>query len=116
MKISYLATVTCLSTLCSLFSTTTLGSELDAYGGFIDIVGERTGFFHTQEIDGRWWLVTPEGSAFLSLGINHYHPGWWAVDENRDHWVAAWGAERPWDAAWKKGFRDEAVKDCATWA
>ena len=75
MKISYLATVTCLSTLCSLFSSTTLGSELDAYGGFIDIVGERTGFFHTQEIDGRWWLVTPEGNAFLSLGINHYHPG-----------------------------------------
>jgi hypothetical protein len=113
MKISYMATVMCLSTFCSLFCRTTLGAELDAYGGCIDIRGERTGFFHTQQIDGRWWLVTPDGHGFLSLGINHYHPGWWAVEENRAHWVAAWGAGRPWDAAWKKGFRNEAVKDCA---
>ena len=113
MKILHLTMVTFLTASCSLISSTTPGSELDPYGGCIEIAGERTGFFHAQEIDGRWWLVTPDGHGFLSLGINHYHPGWWAVDENRDHWVAAWGAERPSDAAWKKGFRDEAVKDCA---
>jgi hypothetical protein len=30
------------------------GAELDAYGGFTDIKGKQTGFFHTQKIDGRW--------------------------------------------------------------
>jgi hypothetical protein len=86
--------------------------EVDRYGGWKGKQFEATGFFRTEHDGERWWLVTPEGSAFLSLGINHYHPGWWTMDENRDHWVKAWGAKRPWDDAWKRGFRDEAVRDC----
>jgi hypothetical protein len=30
-----------------------------------------TGFFRTEVIGGRWWLVTPEGNGFLSAGVNH---------------------------------------------
>lgn len=45
--------------------------ELDTYGGFTDIEGEKTGFFHTQKIGDRWWLVTPEGHAFWGKGIAH---------------------------------------------
>ena len=43
----------------------------DAYGGRLD--GQaltRTGWFHTQKADGRWQLVTPDGHAFFSLGVN----------------------------------------------
>lgn len=29
---------------------------LDTYGGSTDLKGEKTGFFHTEKIDGRWWL------------------------------------------------------------
>ena len=43
---------------------------LDAYGGRMDITLQRTGWFHTQKAHGRWWLVTPDGHAFFSLGIN----------------------------------------------
>lgn len=43
---------------------------LDAYGGRQDIALARTGWFHTQKANGRWWLVTPEGHAFFSLGVN----------------------------------------------
>jgi hypothetical protein len=32
---------------------------------------DATGFFHTQQAGGRWWLVTPEGKPFFSLGVNH---------------------------------------------
>lgn len=46
-------------------------SELDSYGGFTEIKGKKTGFFHTERIDGRWWLVTPEGHAFWGMGIAH---------------------------------------------
>lgn len=27
------------------------------------------GFFHTAQIDGRWWLVAPDGSKFISKGV-----------------------------------------------
>lgn len=42
----------------------------DVYGGRVDITLQRTGWFHTQKAKGRWWLVTPDGHAFFSLGVN----------------------------------------------
>ncbi|MCX7012302.1 MAG: beta-galactosidase [Candidatus Sumerlaeota bacterium] len=33
--------------------------------------GKRTGFFHPEEIDGRWWVVDPNGAATLALGTDH---------------------------------------------
>ena len=43
----------------------------DAYGGRLDVRGlYRNGWFHTQKQGGRWRLVTPDGHAFFSLGVN----------------------------------------------
>lgn len=50
-------------------------SGLDAYGGRPDVHGlDKTGWFHTQQRDGRWQLVTPAGGAFFSLGVNAVAP------------------------------------------
>ncbi|MEM7143827.1 MAG: hypothetical protein AAF591_01750 [Verrucomicrobiota bacterium] len=54
-----------------LASAPAFTADLDRYGGFADLKGEKTGFFHTERIDGRWWLVTPEGNAFWGMGIAH---------------------------------------------
>jgi hypothetical protein len=46
-------------------------NTLDSYGGRLDVHGlSKTGWFHTQKADGRWQLVTPDGHAFFSLGVN----------------------------------------------
>lgn len=43
----------------------------DRYGGRLDLKPfQATGWFRTERRDGRWWLVTPEGHAFFSLGVN----------------------------------------------
>ncbi|HUA81103.1 MAG TPA: beta-galactosidase [Dyella sp.] len=47
----------------------------DAYGGRDSVALTRTGWFHTQKANGRWQLVTPEGHAFFSLGVNTVTPG-----------------------------------------
>jgi len=45
--------------------------QLDSYGGLIaGPAFEAKGFFRTEKRDGRWFLVTPEGHPFYSLGIN----------------------------------------------
>ena len=44
--------------------------ETDTYGGRLDVSLQKTGWFHTQKSSGRWWLVTPDGHAFFSLGMN----------------------------------------------
>src|ERR1039458_5654031 len=48
----------------------------DVYGGWTQLTGTKTGFFHTQQIHGRWWLVTPEGNVFFSKGVDNvsYYP------------------------------------------
>lgn len=50
--------------------------ETDTFGGIIDGEPfEATGFFRIEKIDGRWWLVTPEGNKFISIGLNSVKPG-----------------------------------------
>ncbi|MCB1039384.1 MAG: hypothetical protein KDA94_07640 [Acidimicrobiales bacterium] len=46
----------------------------DAYGGWAGTTEVATGFFRTQQVDGRWWLIDPEGHPFFSNGINHVVP------------------------------------------
>ncbi|WP_027594227.1 beta-galactosidase [Pseudomonas sp. LAIL14HWK12:I7] len=49
-----------------------LGKQpLDTYGGLLDGAAfEAKGFFRTEKRDGRWYLVTPDGHPFYSLGVN----------------------------------------------
>ena len=59
--------------------------QLDQYGGWTGRQFESTGYFRVEK-DDRWWLVTPEGNAFLSFGINHLHPEFWRQGFNSDAW------------------------------
>lgn len=44
---------------------------LDPYGGLLaGPAFEAKGFFRTEKRDGRWYLVTPAGHPFYSLGVN----------------------------------------------
>lgn len=45
--------------------------DRDEYGGWA--AGPKldaTGWFRTENVDGKWWLVTPKGSLFFSNGID----------------------------------------------
>ena len=44
-------------------------AQYDQYGGWTKLKGKKTGFFHTQQIAGRWWFVSPEGNAFYVKGV-----------------------------------------------
>lgn len=49
-------------------------ADLDQYGGIRGRAQKATGFFRTEKIDGRWWLVDPEGNLFLNKGIVAVEP------------------------------------------
>ncbi len=45
--------------------------DVNEYGGWT--AGPKlkaTGYFRTEKIDGKWWLVDPEGCIFWSTGVN----------------------------------------------
>lgn len=50
-------------------------SEFDQYGGWTAIKGEKTGFFHIEEIDGRNWFITPDGNVFYPVALSHMLSG-----------------------------------------
>lgn len=50
-------------------ATATIDAGLDAYGGRRDRRGQATGFFHSELVKGRWWLVDPEGGLFIHKAV-----------------------------------------------
>ena len=61
-----------LMTALSLFLAAVHAAEQrDRFGGWPGVKGQVTGFFHAEQIDGVWWLVTPDGNAFFSKGVNN---------------------------------------------
>ena len=67
--------------------------ELDEYGGYTERQFEPTGYFRLEKY-GRWWLVTPEGNAFLSFGLNHVRPGRLMPDNMVEFWRERFDADR----------------------
>ena len=50
-------------------------ASLDKFGGWSKGPAfKASGFFRTEKRDGRWYLVTPEGHPFYSLGVNTVSP------------------------------------------
>ena len=47
---------------------------------------EREGFFTLGRRDGHWWLITPQGHPFFSMGLNHIDPATLRYPENIDLW------------------------------
>lgn len=68
MKMRWLALSAFLFLASPAFSQT---ADYDRYGGSRRVRGSRTGFFHVEFINGRWWFVTPGGHGFLSKGVDH---------------------------------------------
>ena len=44
--------------------------KLDEYGGFTTLKSTATGFFRTEKINNRWWVIDPVGNAFIVKAVN----------------------------------------------
>ena len=68
-------------------------ADRDVYGGWASGPQlEATGYFRTAQRYGRWWLITPSGHLFFSLGMNAVGTSEETVIERREHmfrWLPA---------------------------
>lgn len=54
----------------ALAAATAYAAGFDRFGGWADGPAlKATGAFRTEKVDGRWWLVDPDGHLFFSLGV-----------------------------------------------
>ncbi|MEM7558458.1 MAG: hypothetical protein AAF394_04990, partial [Planctomycetota bacterium] len=79
--------------------------QLDQYGGWTAKRFRATGFFRVEK-DQRWWLVTPDGHAFLSWGINHLYPDLWKQEYNREAWKKTLGLQELNGPAFNNALRE----------
>jgi hypothetical protein len=49
------------------------------------------GFFTLGRRDGHWWLITPHGKPFFTIGLNHIDPASLRYSENIDIWREKYG-------------------------
>lgn len=48
---------------------------VDVWGGRLDRPARHaTGFFRTEKIGNRWWLITPEGHLYFNVAVNAVRP------------------------------------------
>jgi hypothetical protein len=68
----------------------------DKFGGWQDGPAlKATGFFRTEKVDGRWWLVDPEGRLFFSHGIDCVNAWDATVVTDRAAWFQDFPGARP---------------------
>jgi len=48
--------------------------DLTRFGGWTAIQGTATGFFHAERLSNQWWIIDPDGSVFLSIGVCSVRP------------------------------------------
>lgn len=61
----------------------------DAYGGWAQgPQRDATGWFRTEQVDGRWWFITPTGRLFFSLGVDCVGTWEQTFVEGRRPWFA----------------------------
>ena len=49
------------------------------------------GFFTLGKRDDHWWLITPDGDPFFTIGMNHIDPATMRYSENIDIWREKYG-------------------------
>jgi len=93
MKKISLLQILCVGVLLTLFCAcqSVPTEKFSKYGGYTKLEGKKTGFFHLEKIQDRWWLIDPEGYVFLSLGLNHVHPRQLLQESNREQNIQKFG-------------------------
>jgi hypothetical protein len=67
------------------------------YGGWSEKKTRGTGFFSVRKIGDRWWLIDPDGYAFIHVGVCSVRPG--KTEANRSALRKRFGTQQKW-AGW----------------
>jgi hypothetical protein len=69
-------------------------AKTSIYGGWKVWKKEATGFFRTQKIDDRWWIIDPEGYPFIHKAIVAFSPD--SSKNQKKVFLDKYGTEEVW--------------------
>jgi agarase len=110
--------------ICSfIFQPSILHAEdqFDRFGGWKGLQGTKTGVFHTEEVNGRWWIITPEGHGFWSTGM--YSVRMSGIPESdtkkrpyQEASLKKYGSEREWARVTRLRLREWGFNTIGDWS
>lgn len=73
----------------------TLAGPTDRFGGNTSLPAPASGYFRAEQVDRRWWLITPEGHRMFALGVNHLSELKNPADYRRTQFASRFGNDWP---------------------
>jgi hypothetical protein len=86
----------------------------DAFGGRADKKGTKTGFYHTQKINDRWWIIDPEGHPFIHEAVCTVAPG--QSDRNKEALKTKFGDNAGWAKGTIQSMTDNGFNGVGAWS
>jgi len=68
--------------------------EVGRYGGWKTEQYTATGYFRTEKVNGRWWIIDPEGYPFIHRGVAVLRPG--RSNKHKVELNSRFGSETQW--------------------
>ena len=84
------------------------------YGGSKVWQKEATGFFRTEKIDNRWWIIDPEGYPYIYKGIAVFNAGR-SVNQQKA-FDKKYGSKENWVKQESKLLRDNGFNGVGAWS
>lgn len=86
----------------------------DQYGGWKSESCEATGFFRTQKVGDRWWLVDPEGHPYIFKGVAVFSVG--NSDRQRKALQERFGTRQNWADSEMEKLRSMGFNGLGAWS
>ena len=86
----------------------------DKYEGSLAKTYRASGFFRTEKIDGRWWVIDPLGHPFVVTAVNSIRPGKSANNELA--LTKKFNSEQDWMKATIDTLRENGFNTAGSWS
>lgn len=87
---------------------------LSVFGGYKTNRQEATGFFRTEKINGRWWIIDPEGYPFHHRAVVAFGPG--TSKKQQSAFQEKFGTRAQWVKAETEMLRSYGFNGAGAWS
>ena len=91
-----------------------LQEKQDKYGGVIGAARKATGYFRTEKINNRWWIIDPVGNKFINVAMNAVRTG--KSPNNQAAFDKKYGTIEKWIGDTKFLFDSLGVNVAGSWS
>lgn len=83
------------------------------YGGWKVWRKDETGFFRTEKVDGRWWIIDPQGYPYIHRAVVAFNPG--SSEKQKEAFDQKYGSMKKWVETESKMLRQYGFNGTGAW-